>query len=101
MKKLALATALALSLAGCGTPEPRVVVTPSPSPVVVTDPKREAEFQVYQCLYAAMSAYPNVPEDQMALDVVDACKDVSERDKAALRDITAKFVNEANYRARK
>ena len=52
-----------------------------------------------KCLYEAVSAYPALPVDKPALDVVEACKGLSGPEKAQLRGMVSRFVTSATVKA--
>lgn len=64
--------------------------------VVAPEPPRTQE-----CLYAAVSAYPALPADKLALDVTPACKGITETEKAQLRGMVSRFVDSAVSKAAK
>jgi hypothetical protein len=64
---------------------------------VHTDPDAKQQ----KCLYAAVSAYPNLPVSQPALDTVSACKGLPESQKAALRGVVSRFIESASAKSAK
>lgn len=48
-----------------------------------------------RCLYSAVSAYPSLPADRTALDVVPECSGVSAPDKVRLREMVSRFITSA------
>lgn len=54
-----------------------------------------------KCLYASVSAYPNLPVTSPALDTVSACKGLPESQKAALRGLVSRFIESASAKSAK
>lgn len=55
----------------------------------------DSDAKQQKCLYAAVSAYPALPVDQLALDSVKECEGLPASEKAALRGIVSRFIESA------
>jgi hypothetical protein len=64
-------------------------------------PKADPDAKQQKCLYAAVSAYPNLPVTSPALDTVSACKGLPESQKAALRGVVSRFIESASAKSAK
>ena len=64
-------------------------------------PKVDPDAKQQKCLYAAVSAYPNLPATSPALDTVSACKGLPESQKAALRGVVSRFIESASAKSAK
>lgn len=57
------------------------------------------DYDIERCLYAAVSAYPALPADKVALDSVSACSGVPGPEKQKLREMVSKFIMSAADKA--
>lgn len=69
--------------------------------VKMNQSKPDPDAKQQKCLYAAVSAYPNLPVTSPALDTVSACKGLPESQKAELRGVVSRFIESASAKSAK